>query len=206
MPSSAPSSVPSLKPSLSPSNAPSSTPSTDPSSAPSFVPSSAPSCALVTPPTVGFEFEDSLDSWSISGAEGSVDRICDAGAPEGNCYVGLSGTQSITRDFRLCGPGCVSFYFAWNEEDSLPYNDFMRVSYVDEIGDSTTLLTLNVASGDQRSWQKVAFDIPDEAVGSVLKFEGLVQNVQDNTFNSYLFLDNIEVSQGSCPSSEPITL
>ncbi|OEU10473.1 hypothetical protein FRACYDRAFT_246910 [Fragilariopsis cylindrus CCMP1102] len=154
----------------------------------------------------GLVQNDSLDSWSISGAEGSVNRICDAGAPEGNCYVGLSGTQSITRDFRLCGPGCVSFYFAWNEEDSLPYNDFMRVSYVDEIGDSTTLLTLNVASGDQRSWQKVAFDIPDEAVGSVLKFEGLVQNVQDNLFNSYLFLDDIEVSQGSCPSSEPITL
>ena len=114
-----------------------------------------------------------MEGWSISGAEGSVNRICQgdgfvmdpAGAPEGTCYARLSGTQSITRDFPLCGPGCVSFYFAWNEEDYLPYNDFMRVSYVDENGDSSTLLTLNVASGDKSSWQKVVSDIPDEAVG-----------------------------------------
>merc|ERR1711865_1086536 len=108
--------------------------------------------------------------------------------------------QSITRDFPLCRPGCVSFYFAWNEEDYLPYNDFMRVSYVDENGVSTTLITLDVEGGDKTSWQKVVLDIPDEAVGSVLKFEGLVQN--DNA-TSFLYLDAIEVSQGSCPSSVP---
>ena len=41
----------------------------------------------------------------------------------------------------------------------------MRVSYVDEVGVNTTLVTLNVASGDKSSWQKVVSDIPDEAVG-----------------------------------------
>merc|ERR1711865_436364 len=114
--------------------------------------------------------------------------------------------QSITRDFPLCRPGCVSFYFAWNEEDYLPYNDFMRVSYVDENGVSTTLITLDVEGGDKTSWQKVVLDIPDEAVGSVLKFEGLVQNVVDDNATSFLYLDAIEVSQGSCPSSVPSSL
>jgi hypothetical protein len=75
----------------------------------------------------------------------------------------------------------------------------MRLSYVDEYGVSTTLVTLDTNSGDKSSWQKVAFEIPDAAVGSVLEFEGLVQNVGDTILNSFLYLDDIEVSQGSCP-------
>jgi hypothetical protein len=118
-----------------------------------------------------------------------------AGAPEGNCYLKLSGTQTITREFPLVGPGCVSFYFAWNEQDGGTYNDFMRVSYVDEDGVSTTLVTLDTNSGDKSSWQKETFFIPDAAVGSSLEFKGLVKNVGDNSVNSFLYLDDIEVSQ-----------
>merc|ERR1711865_1129941 len=65
---------------------------------------------------------------------------------------------------------------------------------------------LDVEGGDKTSWQKVVLDIPDEAVGSVLKFEGLVQNVVDDNATSFLYLDAIEVSQGSCPSSVPSSL
>ena len=115
--------------------------------------------------------------------------------PEGNCYARLSGTQSITRDFPLVSPGCVSFYYAWDGGGDGYYedffNDFMRVSYVDEFGAPTTLDTLDIDGRDTRSWQDIVSNIPDAAVGSVLKLKGLVQNVgdTDENFNSFLELD-----------------
>ena len=165
-------------------------------------------------------FENGLQGWTVSTLvtdssgipDGSVQTICEdtdddflqnpPNAPEGNCYAKLEGSQSITRDFPLEGPGCVSFYYAWNEEDGDFWNDFMRVSYVNASGFSTTLVTLDTTSGDTRSWQNVAYYIPDAAIGSVLKFEGLVQNVGDTDFDSFLYLDDVLVTE-DCPSGAP---
>jgi len=154
-----------------------------------------------------------LQGWTVSsGNDGSVVRLCDkndnflkgpAGAPEGNCYVRLEGTRSITRDFPLAGPGgCVSFYYAWNEQDGGYWNDFMRVSYVNSSGVSTTLVTLDTTSGDKGSWENKSYYIPDAAIGSVLKFEGLVKNVGDKLHDSFLYLDNVLVTE-DCPSGAP---
>jgi len=166
-------------------------------------------------------FENGLQGWTVSTLltddyfgfpDGSVQTLCNTNddgflqnpprAPEGNCYAKLEGSQSITRDFPLEGPGCVSFYYAWNEEDGDFWNDFMRVSYVNASGFSTTLVTLDTTSGDTRSWQNVAYYIPDAAIGSVLKFEGLVQNVGDTDFDSFLYLDDVLVTE-DCPSGAP---
>jgi len=165
-----------------------------------------------------------LQGWTVSALptdssdssddpDGSVQTLCNKNddflqnppnAPEGNCYAKLEGSQSITRDFPLEGPGCVSFYYAWNEEDGIFVNDFvfvndfMRVSYVNASGVSTTLVTLDTTSGDTSSWQNVAYYIPDAAIGSVLKFEGLVQNVGDSSCDSFLYLDNVLVTEDGC--------
>jgi len=169
-------------------------------------------------------FENGLQGWTVStlltdyfgDPDGSVQTICEdtdddflqnpaGAAPEGNCYAKLEGSQSITRDFPLEGPGCVSFYYAWNaQEDDDYYNDFMRVSYVnDASGVSTTLVALDsTTSGDTSSWQNVAYYIPDAAIGSVLKFEGLVQNVGDTILDSFLYLDDVLVTE-DCPSGAP---
>ena len=107
-----------------------------------------------------------------------------AAAPLKGFVIRLMGMLSKILPVPYCRSECVSpFCYAWNyEQDGLPWNYIMWESYVGQFVVSTTLVELNIDyGGGTSSWQ-------DIAVGSVLKFEGLVKMYFDTA-----------VFEGSCP-------
>jgi hypothetical protein len=169
-------------------------------------------------------FENGLQGWTVTtlgtdgqgNADGSVETLCNtddgflqgpAGAPEGNCYAKLAGSQSITRDFPLEGPGCLTFSYAWDEPGFNFFYEYygayesMSVYYIKENGDTNSLVARTNSDGDMSTWQQASFSIPDDAVGSVLKFKGMVKNEGDYSwyYDSFLYLDNVVVTEDSCP-------
>jgi len=169
-----------------------------------------PDYSLINP---GFEFSD-LTGWSTSGPTAATVVCGDGTAPEGNCYASITtvgtGPGSEVNSLTMADliipnyGGCntynygLSFWYRFDAEDYLPYNDYLLV----ELKDSTNSVVFtkyvdvsNVGDYGDSGWQYQNVFLGSPPVGSALhlSISASTSNVGDSILNSYSYIDGVNV-------------
>jgi len=166
----------------------------------------------ITPVNAGFESGD-LTGWTTTGPESAI-VLCDASAPDGNCYAQLStsGTgpgsdPNVLTNSNLVVSnygGCnnynhvLTFWYRFDAGDYLPYNDKLVVNVKDPNNNVVFSQTLDVASvGDygDSSWQFASVFLGAPPAGSAiyLSLSAETINVADYILTSYSYIDGVKL-------------
>lgn len=159
----------------------------------------ASSTAVALPMTNGsFETGD-FTGWNVTTSSGGSAAVVtsDSGftATDGNYFASLSADSLVAQDQTWNAGDSITFDWAFNASDYLPYNDFSIFAVEDSLGNVIENITLadvaSVGNYGQTGWNTYSYTFTASGSGSI----GFgVYNLLDSALDSELYVDNITSS------------